>query len=102
MELNQLVKAGGKEWKTETMHRVYFNNLAGILGLDCEYYKTGNIRNATLNGEYISNTKARDLISAATGKFFYDMKTQEFGSKYINPKMTQKLIEAVTKKMEGA
>ena len=43
--------------------RYYVNDLAGIIGLEVEYYQTGNIAGATLKGEYISNNKAARAVS---------------------------------------
>ena len=49
MELiTRLVEAGGKEWTGGTNHRVYFKPQQ-ILGLEVECYKTGSLRNVTLN-----------------------------------------------------
>jgi hypothetical protein len=64
MELiTRLVEAGGKEWTGGTNHRVYFKP-QHILGLEVECYKTGSLRNVTLNGERISNSKAGRIINA--------------------------------------
>ena len=35
-----------------------------MIGLELEYYKTGNIKTAILDGEYISNSSARRLLGA--------------------------------------
>lgn len=42
--------------------RRYVNNWTSIIGLDITYYKTGNIRHATWDGEAISNTSANALL----------------------------------------
>jgi len=46
----------------------YYNptnkQFADMIGLELEYYKTGNIKSAVLNGEYISNASARRLLGA--------------------------------------
>ena len=64
MELiTRLVQAGGKEWTAGTHHRVYFKP-QNILGLEVETYKTGSLRNVTLSGERISNSKAGRIINA--------------------------------------
>lgn len=74
MELiTRLVEAGGKEWIGGTNHRVYFKP-QNILGLDVEYYKSGSLRNVTLNGERISNSKAGRIINA---KLYVNVTTGE-------------------------
>lgn len=46
----------------------YYNptdkQFGNMIGLELEYYKTGNIKTAILDGEYISNASARRLLSA--------------------------------------
>ena len=74
MELiTRLVEAGGKEWTGGTNHRVYFKP-QHILGLEVECYKTGSLRNVTLNGERISNSKAGRIINA---KLYVNVSTGE-------------------------
>lgn len=48
--------------------RHYVNGWQELIGLEIERYGTGNIRWAFLNGEKISNTKARRV----GGKFWID------------------------------
>lgn len=43
--------------------RYYVNNLAEIIGLEIETYKSGSISSATLKGEHISNNKASRAVS---------------------------------------
>ena len=82
MELiERLVAAGGKEWIGGTNHRVYFKP-ERILGLEIEKYKTGSLRNVTLNGERISNSKAGKIINSklyvnvATGEVVTDLEPE--------------------------
>ncbi len=67
--IKALIDLGGNRWTKGTYDRIYFN--ASVLGLHCDYYGTGNIRNATLGDEYISNCFARKLKAAKT---YYDIK----------------------------
>lgn len=48
--------------------REYINGWKDAIGLELEYYKSGNIRWAYLGSEKISNSKARKI----DGKFFID------------------------------
>lgn len=69
-----LEKKGFNRWTKGSMDRLYIN--ATLLGLELEYYKTGNISSAYLNGERISNSRgyeykaAKTYIDIATGKVF--------------------------------
>lgn len=56
---------GAKAWRSdeESAPRFYFNNLQSLYGLKCQYFNTGNICSATLDGEKISNSAARQIAS---------------------------------------
>lgn len=74
MELiTRLVQAGGKEWTGGTNHRIYFKP-QNILGMEVECYKSGSLRNVTLAGERVSNSKAGKIINA---KLYVDVATGE-------------------------
>jgi hypothetical protein len=74
-----LIEIGGREWILGDKHRVYLNNLEDLFGLECEFYKTGNIWRAKLDGEVISNTRASDIASAlGFGKLWFDVTEGEF------------------------
>lgn len=62
--IEELTRMGFCRWQKNGMDRMYIN--ASSLGLDCTYYKTGNISSATFNGESISNSEARGLKYAKT------------------------------------
>lgn len=73
-------KMGAKRWQKNGKDRLYIN--AESLGYTWERYNTGNIKNAWLNGEMISNCEMRRVlftktyIDVETGKVFsgYDEK----------------------------
>lgn len=62
--VEELTAMGFNRWQKNGMDRMYIN--ASALGLNCSYYKTGNISSATLNGTDISNCEARRLKAAKT------------------------------------
>ena len=68
--IKELEGLGFNRWQKGSMDRLYIN--AALLGLNCEYYKTGNIRYAEFNGEQISNCEARRMKGART---YIDVKT---------------------------
>ena len=68
--INELVKMGFTRWTKGNYDRLYIN--ASTLGLDCTYYKTGNISGATFGDHSISNAEARRMKAAKT---YIDVKT---------------------------
>lgn len=61
-DIAKLLEAGGKRWSKYGKDRIYID--VETLGLEVEYYKTGNVRNATWQGERISNADARRLLGS--------------------------------------
>lgn len=57
-------EAGFKRWTKNGMDRLYVD--AKVLGLECTYYKSGNVSTARFNGNSISNRDARRLMGAKT------------------------------------
>ena len=48
--------------------RIYFN--ATDLGMEVEYYRSGNISSAAIDGEHVSNCEARRIIGS---KAYFDL-----------------------------
>lgn len=77
----KLIEAGGKLWEKNGMRRIYFD--ADLVfknaGLHVSHYNTGNISNATINGEKISNSEAKRIIAAISFcKLWYDITDGKF------------------------
>lgn len=72
-EALQDLKAYGKVWVGGKHKRLYLN--AKDLGLKCDYYHSGNISRAWVNGEDISNCEARRILGASA---YIDMVSGEF------------------------
>ena len=80
--IQEIVKMGAKEWENEKFHRFYFNNLAELYGLECEFYNTGNVQSAYLDGDLISNSSAKKILMHLAGtKVWYDVKKNCFDFK---------------------
>ena len=62
--IDLLLQKGFKRWTKNGKDRLYIN--ASQLGLECEYYHTGNIKNAEFRGEHISNSQAYRYKAAKT------------------------------------
>ena len=70
IDIEALEKKGFNRWTKGNMDRLYFSlEKAGALELD--YYKSGNLRSADLDGERISNAEACRLLAV---KCFIDLK----------------------------
>jgi hypothetical protein len=98
MNGREAVKRGGNEWKTDDgkYHRVYFNDLAELAGLECTYYKTGNVRSARYRGEKISNNKAKKLLwKFRSVKLWWDCRAEEWGSKGLDADEQAELVAAI-------
>ena len=102
MNITKLISIGGVEWKkSDTLHRIYFdkNRIAEILGLDCQYYNTGNISSAALCGESISNSRAKSIWSKMPDKFWYDVPTGKFNWSLCGDNFASEIIAAITNKI---
>lgn len=66
----------GTRWtKSDTLDRVYLTDETKwrLAGLETERYGSGHISSATLNGESISNSYAREIGDALNGKIWFDV-----------------------------
>ena len=72
-EALQDLKQYGKIWIGGAHKRLYLN--AKALGLKCDYYRSGNISRAWVNGEDISNCEARRILGAGA---YIDLVSAEF------------------------
>lgn len=99
--VDKLKKIGGKEWISGTNHRIYFNNLSKYYnGLSVSRYGTGNISSATLNGEKLSNSRARALMTELDmGKLWYDVKTGQFESQRMSSEVKNKVVAGIKNRL---
>lgn len=97
--VEQLVNIGGNEWTGGTHHRVYFNDLRELFSeLKVHFYGTGNVSSATLNGQHISNTKARKMLTDLDiGKLYYDVNKGEFLHENMSEEIADKVINQIKK-----
>lgn len=90
----RLIAAGGKVWIAGDKNRIYFNNLAELLGLECEFYKTGNVSCALLDGKVISNSKGSNLFrQCRQGKVWFE--AGEFHSTGMHEENAAAIISAI-------
>ena len=62
--IEELEAMGFKRWTKNGMDRLYVD--ARRIGLEVDYYKTGNVSGATFNNCSISNSEARRMLSSKT------------------------------------
>lgn len=94
--LTTLTAIGGQEWQKGAMHRVYFNDLAEWYGLDVEYYGSGAVCSAHLNGEKISNAAAKSILFALSQtKIWYDVTTDTWMHKTVDRKLADAIIRNI-------
>ncbi|MFZ5815325.1 MAG: hypothetical protein ACOY93_08470 [Bacillota bacterium] len=99
----RLIAAGGARWQKNGMDRIYINDLARWFGLEVDYYKSGNICSAKLDGERISNNQAGKILSRlAMARVYYDCLTGRFEGKSITAEDLECIVEAITGAAQGA
>lgn len=80
MNTTQKLEALGlKHWIKGDFDRIYIDDedLKAVFGLEIEYYKTGNIKRVTLNGDKLSNNKAYELLR---NRIYFDCKANKFNT----------------------
>lgn len=88
-------------WTRKGRGRVYINDLENFLGLEVERYNTGNVSYAELDGEKISNSRAKRLLGDLQwAKVWYDITTGEWAWKGIDEDTAEQIIERVTALVE--
>ena len=71
----------GNRWQKYGKDRIYFptKSLLKLLNVELDFYKTGNISDASMDGEHISNSEGRRILDALNdAKIYYDIKTDDF------------------------
>ena len=73
----------GKFWQTSdgSRRRIYIAEEAAWRALewDFSFYNTGNVSSASVGGEYISNTEARNMIHGLRdSSLYYDLADRKF------------------------
>ena len=105
--LEALVTIGGRDWRSSdgSKHRVYLNDLIEFYPtLEVSYYGTGNVSSARLDGDRISNTKARRILQALDGtKLWWDANTQEWGHRaYGAEELVREIIKEIEERIQEA
>jgi len=80
-----LLGSGGRRWQKDGHDRVYIpaEIAAKAIGLRVSRYKSGNISGATLDGERVSNTLAREMLEQLGGVYF-DVKTSKWRNDHVD------------------
>lgn len=100
LDIEKLVRIGGKEWQKGELHRVYFDDLPTWYGLDCSFYNTGNVQSARVDGQTVSNAEGRRIFARlACKKFWYDVTDKQY---HGSAGMTQADFEVIREKVRAA
>jgi hypothetical protein len=97
MNLSKLIEMGANEWKAGDKHRFYFDEtlLGDLINFRVNRYNTGNISSATLNGEPVSNSKAKGFLPF---KFWFDVQAQKFFAQGGSPDAIKLAVDAINSK----
>ena len=94
LNIEELENKGFNRWTKGDMDRLYFN-IEKSEYFEVEYYKSGNVSSAYLEGERISNAEAYRLMSV---KCFIDLKNDnELVVQYGNEE-SQKVVRELAEK----
>ena len=94
LNIEELENKGFNRWTKGAMDRLYFN-VEKSEYLDVDYYKSGNVSSAYLEGERISNAEAYRIMSV---KCFIDLKKDnELVVQYGNEE-SQKIVRELAEK----
>lgn len=95
IDIEALEKKGFNRWTKGNYDRLYFN-IEKSGHMDVDYYKTGNISHATVDGEEISHRFAGQILSV---KCFIDLKHEnKLVIQYGGPE-AREVVEGVVKKV---
>lgn len=87
--IEKAIEAGARRWTRGEYDRLYV--APELLGLECEYYKTGNVHHAYWRGGEMSNCDARRVLAAS---IWYDLKTDKIYMKNPPKYYKEALFEA--------
>ena len=73
----------GNVWEKGSFHRLYLApvKVAKAIGMSVEYYKSGKVRSARMNGESISNNCCYEALTSWNGAYI-DLLTGEMHGRY--------------------
>jgi hypothetical protein len=98
MDTNKLTEIG-KPWQKNEMKRIYINGLEELYGLRIQRYNSGNVSSATLDGDPISNTAAKQIIEKISHiTIWYDYADDDLHVKYDYdkyPQTARKIMDAI-------
>lgn len=97
--LRKLIDMGASRWQKAGRDRLYLSGAgAKIIGLELNFYNTGNISSACLNDEPISNSAARRVISTYRDAYI-DLTTGKLCG--VDGRYADEFTEAMTKFIEA-
>ncbi len=100
-ELIRQLLVYGNEWEKAGHHRIYFNDLPKLYGLEIEQYKTGNISSAAVDGERVSNSEGQRIIDRLNySKVWWDYADEQFHGRDIEPSDIDRIVANIEERIE--
>lgn len=93
------LKVLGNEWQKGNLHRIYFNNICDLLGMEITWTnRHGVVDYAEVNGDRL---KARDVdYIKRYSKVWYDVKTGEFGYIDLRSEYFEIVVDEIKRRAE--
>lgn len=96
--VDELVKAGGKVWEGR---RVYFNDLLELAdGIELEFYSTGNVSRALVDGQVVPNSRGKIIAGELSGKFWYDLEARQFDGRNMTTATHNRIVRGLKKRLD--
>lgn len=95
----QLIAAGGREWNG---HRVYFNQIGELAGLELIRGRAGQVSSGKYRGEFLSNNKIRGLAAHFDScKLYYDVAEGKFCGTGFNDDEFNTVVTVLRARLEA-
>lgn len=65
-----VIALGGRRWQRSGMDRVYLNDWLQYAGIEIDYYKSGNICGASIDGRGVANSRIGRIVSTVSKVYF--------------------------------
>lgn len=67
---DHILSLGGRRWQKNGMDRIYLNDWTEHAGIDIDYYKSGNICYAAIDGRSVANGRISSIVGTVANVYF--------------------------------
>lgn len=101
-QIQRLIATGVcAEWTRDSMHRLYVRDLPAAYGLEIDCYRTGNICDARVDGERVSNSEGRRILGRLSmAKIYYDYADSQWHGKNVNQRDFERIVARLLSSVE--